>query len=81
MINSHVHVRLYSHSQGNDIGTQYRSGIYYHSEAQRDAALASRAAEQTKRPKPIVTEIEAASTFYPAEEYHQQYLQKVLSVL
>ncbi len=59
--------------QGNDVGTQYRSAIFYHSEAQRDAAEASKAAAAGDFRDPIVTEISAASTFYPAEEYHQEY--------
>ncbi|MGB0416864.1 MAG: peptide-methionine (S)-S-oxide reductase MsrA [Coraliomargarita sp.] len=59
--------------QGADSGTQYRSVIFYHSEAQRDAAEASKAAAQANFRAPIVTEISAASTYYPAEDYHQDY--------
>ena len=61
-----------------DRGSQYRSGIYYTSEAQKQAAEASRQALQNDpdAPSPIVTEIKAASEFYPAEEYHQNYYQK-----
>ncbi|MBX3492589.1 MAG: peptide-methionine (S)-S-oxide reductase MsrA [Parvibaculum sp.] len=66
--------------QGNDVGTQYRSGIYVFSEAQRKAAEASRAAyaaELSKRGFPdITTEILDAPEFYFAEDYHQQYLAK-----
>jgi peptide-methionine (S)-S-oxide reductase len=66
--------------QGNDTGTQYRSGIYYHSEAQRRAAEASRAAYQEELTRAgygaITTEIAAATEFYYAEDYHQQYLAK-----
>ncbi|MEC9003343.1 MAG: peptide-methionine (S)-S-oxide reductase MsrA [Planctomycetota bacterium] len=64
--------------QGPDVGTQYRSGIYYEDEAQRVAAEASRASlEQSgQHSNPIATEIAAASEFYRAEEYHQQYLEK-----
>lgn len=64
--------------QGPDIGTQYRSGIYYHSDAQRDAAIASkeRWAGSGRFSRPIVTEITPAGSFYPAEEYHQRYLEK-----
>lgn len=64
--------------QGPDIGTQYCSCIFYHSDAQREAAEASKAAlEAAKRfSRPIVTTIEAASDFWRAEEYHQQYLEK-----
>ena len=61
-----------------DSGHQYRSGIFYHSEQQRRAALQSRAAlDRTKSFRgPIVTEIVAAAEFYPAEEYHQHYYKK-----
>lgn len=64
--------------QGPDIGSQYRSAIYYHSPQQQAAALASKAAlEKSGRfSRPVVTEITAASHFYPAEEYHQKYNQK-----
>jgi peptide-methionine (S)-S-oxide reductase len=67
--------------QGNDVGTQYRSAIYWTSEAQRDAALASREAFQANLNKAgyggISTEIAQAGPFYYAEDYHQQYLEKV----
>lgn len=61
--------------QGNDVGTQYRSGIFYHSEAQRQAAQRFIAKLDASRewPNPVVTEITSASTFYPAEDYHQDY--------
>ena len=62
--------------QGPDVGTQYRSAIFYHSPEQQQAAEASRTAAQERIPRPIATEISAASTFYRAEEYHQQYLEK-----
>ena len=64
--------------QGPDVGTQYRSGIYYEDEAQRATAESSRASlEQSgQHSDPIATEIAAASEFYRAEEYHQQYLEK-----
>ena len=64
--------------QGNDVGTQYRSGIYTYSDAQRESALRSRdqyqAALSKRRYGKITTEIVDAGTFYYAEEYHQQYL-------
>ena len=64
--------------QGNDVGTQYRSAIYWTTEAQQDAALASRDRFQTElsaaRFGEITTEIAEARTFYYAEGYHQQYL-------
>lgn len=67
--------------QGNDIGTQYRSGIYTFSDTQRHHAEASRAAYQDRLSAagygPITTEILPAGAFYFAEEYHQQYLAKV----
>lgn len=59
--------------QGADRGTQYRSAIFYHSEAQRQAAERSKAAAQAQFAEPIVTEISPAVTFYPAEAYHQDY--------
>jgi peptide-methionine (S)-S-oxide reductase len=66
--------------QGNDVGTQYRSGIYVSSPAQRAAAEASKAMyDQALRPKgygPVTTEILDAPEFYFAEDYHQQYLAK-----
>jgi peptide-methionine (S)-S-oxide reductase len=64
--------------QGPDVGTQYRSAIYYHDETQHAAAVASRdtlEAEHKFR-RPIVTQIVPAVPFYPAEEYHQRYLEK-----
>jgi len=64
--------------QGPDVGTQYRSVIFYTSPEQKEIAEHSKTAlEQSKRFKnPVVTEIVAAKPFYPAEEYHQQYLEK-----
>jgi peptide-methionine (S)-S-oxide reductase len=66
--------------QGNDVGTQYRSGIYYLDDDQRRAAEASRDAYQKRLTAaghgPITTEIVPAPEFYYAEEYHQQYLAK-----
>ena len=61
-----------------DLGEQYRAGIFYHDEGQREAAERSRAVlDQTKSfAKPIVTEITAATAFYPAEAYHQDYSKK-----
>lgn len=59
--------------QGNDVGTQYRSAIFYHSEEQKKAAEVSKAAAASMFEDPIVTEISAATEFYPAPEYHQDY--------
>ncbi len=65
-------------AQGPDFGTQYRSVIFYHSPDQQKAAEASKAALDAsgKWKKPIVTQVVEATTFYPAEEYHQKYLMK-----
>jgi peptide-methionine (S)-S-oxide reductase len=67
--------------QGNDAGTQYRSGIYTSSDAQRETALASRDAYERRLAEagygPVTTEIVDAPEFYYAEDYHQQYLAKV----
>ncbi|HAA48798.1 MAG TPA: peptide-methionine (S)-S-oxide reductase, partial [Planctomycetaceae bacterium] len=54
----------------------YRSAIFFHSPEQQQAAEASRTAAQERISRPIATEITEASTFYRAEEYHQQYLEK-----
>jgi peptide-methionine (S)-S-oxide reductase len=64
--------------QGLDIGSQYRSAIFFHSPEQETAALASRDAlqEELRWPRKIVTQIEPASTFWEAEDYHQRYLEK-----
>jgi peptide-methionine (S)-S-oxide reductase len=64
--------------QGNDVGTQYRSAIYWHDNGQRDAAVASREMFQAELTRAgygeITTEIAEAGPFYYAEDYHQQYL-------
>jgi len=62
--------------QGNDIGTQYRSAIYYHSEAQRETAFQAILRAQVDHRQPIVTEVTAAPQFWPAEDYHQDYFRK-----
>lgn len=64
--------------QFHDKGTQYRTAIFYHSEEQRQLAEASKEAMNNsgKFDAPIVTEITPLNTFYPAEEYHQDYYQK-----
>ena len=64
--------------QGPDWGTQYRSAIFFHTPEQKGAAAAFQASlEKAGRySKPIVTQILPAETFYPAEDYHQQYLEK-----
>jgi peptide-methionine (S)-S-oxide reductase len=64
--------------QGPDVGTQYRSVIFYHTPEQKEAAEASKAALESsgRYKKPIATEIVPASIFWRAEEYHQQYNKK-----
>ena len=59
-----------------DRGSQYRSGIYYQSEEQKRQAEASKAKTATQLGKPIATEVVAATAFYPAEGYHQDYYKK-----
>lgn len=62
--------------QGNDVGTQYRTGIYYTDEAEKAIIENVLAKEQTKHDKPIAIEVEPLRQFYEAEEYHQDYLEK-----
>ena len=69
---------LVANAQFCDHGTQYRSAIFYLDDAQKKAAEASKTAVAASKhfPTPIVTEITAAGTFYPAEEYHQDFYKK-----
>ena len=62
--------------QGPDVGSQYRSAIFYHDEDQRLAAEKSKQGARTRFTEPLVTEITPAPAFYKAEEYHQRYLEK-----
>jgi peptide-methionine (S)-S-oxide reductase len=62
--------------QGWDIGDQYRSVVFFHDEEQRTAAETSKEREQPSHRRPIVTQIVPAETFWPAEDYHQQFLEK-----
>jgi peptide-methionine (S)-S-oxide reductase len=62
--------------QGDDVGTQYRSGIYYADEAQKAAAEAAKAGNQARFDRPLVTEIAPLTAFWPAEDYHQDYFNK-----
>jgi len=62
--------------QGNDVGSQYRSGIYFHTPDQKEEAIASLKEYESRLGKKIATEILPAAPFYMAEEYHQQYLEK-----
>jgi len=62
--------------QGPDVGTQYRSAIFFHTPEQEAEATASRERAQADFDKPIATEIVPAGNFWPAEDYHQRYLEK-----
>jgi len=61
--------------QGNDVGTQYRSALFPADDAQREAMEAAIARAAADNPKPVVTTIEGPATWYPAEDYHQDYWQ------
>src|SRR5579871_6418744 len=71
----HVHDPTTLNRQGNDVGTQYRSGIYYHNDEQKQIALASKEALERSGAysRPVVTEIVPFTNFYPAEDYHKDY--------
>jgi peptide-methionine (S)-S-oxide reductase len=74
-----IHDPTTPNRQGPDVGSQYRSAIFYHSPEQEAAAVASKErlqASEEYRGRRIVTEVVPASTFYPAEGYHQRYLEK-----
>jgi peptide-methionine (S)-S-oxide reductase len=71
----HIHDPTSLNRQGADSGTQYRSAIFYNSDAQRTVAEKSKAEAAKEFSKPIVTEIAKATEFYPAENYHQDYYQ------
>jgi peptide-methionine (S)-S-oxide reductase len=73
-----IHDPTTKNRQGPDVGTQYRSVIFYHTPDQKTAAELSKKNLEYSRKyrKKIVTEITQATTFYPAEDYHQQYLAK-----
>ncbi len=62
--------------QGGDVGSQYRSAIFYHDDTQRALAEAGVKAETQRRGKQVVTQVAPAGTWYKAEEYHQKYLEK-----
>jgi peptide-methionine (S)-S-oxide reductase len=64
--------------QGNDVGTQYRSAVFYHNKAQSEKALyyIRKLTEQKIYPRPIVTELTGFTVFYEAERYHQEYYKK-----
>jgi peptide-methionine (S)-S-oxide reductase len=62
--------------QGPDVGSQYRSAVFYHNEDQRETVEAFVADHEDTYDDPIVTEVEPLETFYPAEEYHQDYYER-----
>jgi peptide-methionine (S)-S-oxide reductase len=72
--------RLHDPTQGNrrgpDVGSQYRSAVFFRSTEQREQALESRARLQARLPAPVTTEVVPAQTFHEAEDYHQQYFEK-----
>lgn len=71
-----VHDPTQKDRQGPDVGTQYRSAIFFHTPEQERAALASKARVQGSLPLRVVTEVVPAATFWEAEDYHQQYLEQ-----
>jgi peptide-methionine (S)-S-oxide reductase len=71
-----IHDPTQLNKQGPDIGTQYRSVIFYHNEMQKRLSELSKNRKQKNYNKKIVTEITPALEFYPAEEYHQKYYEK-----
>jgi peptide-methionine (S)-S-oxide reductase len=62
--------------QGWDVGDQYRPVVFFHDKEQEESALRSKARQQGNLSAPIVTQVEPAETFYEAEDYHQQYLER-----
>jgi peptide-methionine (S)-S-oxide reductase len=71
-----IHDPTTPNRQGPDVGSQYRSAIFFHSPEQEAAAKRSKEDAQSRFKRPIVTDIEPAPTFWRAEEYHQRYLEK-----
>ena len=71
-----IHEPTSLNRQGNDIGSQYRSAIFYTSDEQKQAAYTWKEEAENWYPDEIVTEIAALDVFYPAEDYHQDYLDK-----
>jgi peptide-methionine (S)-S-oxide reductase len=72
----HIHNPTTLDRQGWDVGSQYRSAIFFHDPEQERVAHATRESEQRSLVRPIVTEILPATTFYRAEEYHQRYFER-----
>ena len=71
-----IHDPAQLNRQGADIGSQYRSAIFYHNEAQKEQAIKSKEKHQNQYKNKIVTEIKPSSEFWRAEEYHQKYFEK-----
>ncbi len=74
----HVHDPTTLNRQGNDVGTQYRSAVFYHNDEQKRIALATKEAVDRSGTykKPVVTEIAPFTNFYPAEAYHKEYYER-----
>jgi peptide-methionine (S)-S-oxide reductase len=72
-----VHDPTQYDKQGPDVGSQYKSAIFYYDDGQKKTALESIERQQIKLKSKIVTEVIPAKIFYPAEEYHQKYLMKM----
>lgn len=71
-----MHDPTQGNRQGPDVGSQYRSAVFYHTPEQSVTAHASKDKLQATLSRPITTEIVAVSTFWPAEDYHQKYVEK-----
>ena len=71
-----IHDPTTMNQQGNDIGSSYRSALFYENDAQKEAMQAAIRDNQQYWPAPIVTTLEPLTTFWPAEDYHQDYLRK-----
>ncbi|USI72349.1 peptide-methionine (S)-S-oxide reductase MsrA [Sphingomonas morindae] len=73
----HTHDPTQLNRQGNDVGTQYRSAIFPHDEAQQAAALRAIERAKAEHERPVVTTIEPEAPWYPAEAYHQEYFERM----
>lgn len=78
-----LHDPTQKNRQGQDVGTQYRSAVFYHCAEQQALALKSKQALEASHvhSEPVVTQIDAAPRFYPAEDYHQNYMAKKACLL
>lgn len=72
----HIHDPTQLNRQGNDVGPQYRSAVFPHSAEQEASARAAIARVGAELPQPVVTTIEPLATWYPAEDYHQEYFER-----